>query len=302
MSWTTPYSVVLEDDAIRVLKFKDDVEGVSPILFVPPQAGHRSDIVDYDHNQSLVATAVEHGNGGVYTIDFKNCTFARKREGIEDLVDQVKRAVNVQELKVHIVGLCQGGWLSYVFACLNPGDIKSLTIAGAPMDSHAGDSIIAKANKVPFMVYQSMVALGAGLVHGQVMLFNWKLPNWAKHKKAEKDPTPRNIKFYDWYNEPRDIAGGWYLWCIENIFISNNLFNGKVEIDGKKVVPGDVRYPVHLVAGERDDISPPEQTFNLASKFAFKVKKYLIKNAGHIGVFMGPESMKTYAGIFKRFW
>ena len=36
---------------------------------------------------------------------------------------------------------CQGRWLATVYAALNPERVNTLTIAGAPIDFHAGDPV-----------------------------------------------------------------------------------------------------------------------------------------------------------------
>jgi poly(3-hydroxyalkanoate) synthetase len=294
MSWETPYTVVYEDDAIRLLCFRE-VDG-NPIVIVPPQAGHSSWIADYGKGQSLVAAAMETSNAPVYCIDFKSCTFARKREGIMDLLSQVEIAIShAGDCPVHLIGLCQGGWLSTIFTALYPEQVASLTVAGAPIDAHAGDCILADAIKKPMWQYELVVKMGLGLVHGEFMLANWKAPNARKHYiDRYLFPSERNEKFYSWYDKTCDIAGGWYLWCIQNLFKNNDLIHNRMEIDGQEVKLSNIDCPVYLIAGERDDISPKEQTFNLADAVSGYSLNILIPNAGHIGVFMGPKSMPVW--------
>ena len=295
--WTTPHIVVFEDQAIKLLKFRDG-EG-EPILIVPPQAGHDSTIADFAPDQSLVQAALESTTLPVYAIEFKSCTFDRKNEMYTDLIKQVQIAIHeTSERKVHLVGLCQGGTLASIYSALNPNDVASLTVAGAPIDVRAGKSVLSKAFNTPLWQYQVMVALGAGLVHGEFMLFNWKSNNLKKHYVDRyMRPSERNDMFYEWYDRPANIAGGWYLWLIENLFLKNRLINDEMELYGKPVLLSNIECPVYLVAGERDDISPPSHTFNMADKVS-DVTKFLIPGAGHIGVFMGKDSMSTWAGIF----
>ena len=42
--------------------------------------------------------------------------------------------------RVNLVGDCQGGWLAVVYAGLHPEQVNTLTIGGAPIDTHAGQS------------------------------------------------------------------------------------------------------------------------------------------------------------------
>ena len=41
---------------------------------------------------------------------------------------------------MNLVGDCQGGWLATIYAALHPERVNTLTIAGAPIDFHAGDA------------------------------------------------------------------------------------------------------------------------------------------------------------------
>ena len=40
--------------------------------------------------------------------------------------------------RVNLVGDCRGGWLAVVYAGLHPEHVNTLTIGGAPIDTHAG--------------------------------------------------------------------------------------------------------------------------------------------------------------------
>jgi len=52
--------------------------------------------------------------------------------------------VDDQGGKVHLIGLCQGGWLCAMFAARFPGKAQSLVLAGAPVDTDAGHGNIGR--------------------------------------------------------------------------------------------------------------------------------------------------------------
>jgi poly(3-hydroxyalkanoate) synthetase len=179
-----------------------------------------------------------------------------------------------------------------MYAALYPNEIASLTSAAAPIDSHAGDSILADAIKAPMWKYNLMVTLGGGIVHGDFMLANWKAPNAKRHYwDRYTDPSERNDKFYSWYDRTSNLPGDWYRWCIRHIFKGNDLYNNRLVIDDMPVLLSNIKCPVYMIAGERDEISPPIQTFNLQYKVFGQTLCILIPNAGHIGVFMGPKAI-----------
>ena len=66
-AWFTKYTVHYEDDAIRVLCFRHGI--TTPILILPPQAGHHSCIADYGRDQSLVQMLQRETDRPVYAIE-----------------------------------------------------------------------------------------------------------------------------------------------------------------------------------------------------------------------------------------
>jgi pimeloyl-ACP methyl ester carboxylesterase len=66
---------------------------------------------------------------------------------------------------VDLVGLCQGGWLSLVYAGRFPAKVRKLVMAGAPVDIAAQQSgLSAIAEATPLIMFESLVNFGDGLV------------------------------------------------------------------------------------------------------------------------------------------
>lgn len=285
--WVTPYSVQHEDNAIRLLQFSSGVG--KPVLVVPPQAGHHSSIADYGPNQSLVASAVKHTDSPIYAIEWKSCSFDRKDESIIDLLNQVKIAVEKVNDSCHLIGLCQGGWLSAIYSSLHPEKVESLTIAGAPIDTHAGSSVLHQITRLPFLWFKSLVVMSGGIMPGDLMLTGWKSGNPYQHYvKRYQNPTPDTKRFYQWYDYTQDLAGEWYLWAIDKLFQKNELGRNVLSINSTTV---DLRQlsrlsKVNIVVGEKDDITPPEQSLALLKYVNANVH---YTDAGHIGVFMSKN-------------
>ena len=82
--------------------------------------------------------------------------------GIDDYLADLN--VLVDEVGgLDLVGLCQGGWLSLVFATRFPAKVRKLVMAGVPVDIAAGQSeLSAIAAATPLAMFQSLVSLGDG--------------------------------------------------------------------------------------------------------------------------------------------
>ncbi len=100
--WYSAYHCVYEDAAIRLLQFNTG-EG-TPLLIVPPQAGHHSYIADFGQDQSLVQCAMAHTERPVFAVEWKSCTFERRHEGISELQSQLNTAVDHAGCNVTLVG------------------------------------------------------------------------------------------------------------------------------------------------------------------------------------------------------
>jgi pimeloyl-ACP methyl ester carboxylesterase len=61
-------------------------------------------------------------------------------------IDQYLAEINVcgDDLggRVNLVGLCQGGWMSAMYAARFPGKVACLVLAGSPIDTNAGNGPI----------------------------------------------------------------------------------------------------------------------------------------------------------------
>jgi poly(3-hydroxyalkanoate) synthetase len=297
-TWKTPYTVSIETEAYRLLCFRHTKK--EPIIIIPPQAGHHSYIADYADGQSLVQCAISNTDKPVYAIEWKSATAARKNEGVDDLLAQLNECID-HTGPAHIVGLCQGGWLATIYAALNPDNAISLTIAGAPIDTHAGNTVLSDAiHKVPMIAYQTVVDLSGGLMLGDIMLSSWKSFNPKIHYiDRYMSPNDNTNEFYQWYDLTQNLSGKWYLWCIKNLFKKNLLYKNKMVISDRKVDLRSIKCPVNVICGESDDITPPKQTIALID-YCKHGKSYIIPKTGHIGVFMGRTGINgIWADLFK---
>ena len=297
--WQTPHQVKHETDAIRLLQFSY-APGV-PLIIVPPQAGHHSYIADYGPGQSLAECAATYYPGSVYVIEWKSCTHKRRNEGIVDLLLQLNSAVASVGDYATLVGLCQGGWLATIYAALHSENVASLVIAGAPIDTHAGKSVIHKAVEMPMWMYRVAVLMGCGRMRGQTMLASWKSNDPIKHYFSRyANPGADADRFYKWYDHTQDLAGGWYLWAVEYLFKKNHLFLNKLKIGNTRVDLNDLQQlnSIHIVTGEKDDITPAMQSHAL---LLYANAETHSVDAGHIGVFMGKKGIKTvWAPLFAK--
>lgn len=302
--WVTENEILLDLDTMRLRDFSHAASGISPVLIDAPYAGHSSTIADYDKGQSLVETLLHGGLTRVLVTDWKSSTEEMKYFDIDTYLAELNVAVDDVGGRVHLVGLCQGGWMSTMFAARFPGKVVSLVLAGAPIDTGAGRGTIKKmAHELPMSFFEEMVAAGDGRMRGAFMLAGWKNMHAGEQYLSkyldlyehieDKSYVKRTEHFERWYENPIDLPGRWYLQAIRELFKENQLAKGTFVALGRTISVKDVTVPVYLLAGEKDDITTKEQVFNAADLLGtppHEIVKKLVPG-GHIGLFMGARTL-----------
>jgi len=264
-------------------------------------------IADYQNGQSLVETLLDNGVGHVVLTDWKSATDDMKDFDIDTYLGAMLVVIDDLGGHVNLIGLCQGGWLSTMVAARFPDKVNKLVLAGAPIDTDAGDGPIKRmVHQSPTSFYEQLVAMGGGVMKGSFMLQGWKNMHPEQHYfKAYIDVydnlnDPEYLKkeeiFQSWYENPIDLPGRWYLQVIDQIFKKNLLAKGKFVGLGRTLNLHDIKCPVYLLAGADDEITTPEQVLD-AEKYIGTPKSKIVKKTipgGHIGMFMGSNALKNH--------
>lgn len=311
-NWATPFRVDHEWDVARLLDFSDADAPVLPTLILPPQAGHASTIVDYTSTQSQVGTALHYGLDRLFVLEWKSATEQTKDTTIEDYIAILDETVERLGGRVNLVGDCQGGWLAAIYAALHPDAVNSLAIGAAPIDFHAGYSAIhdwteAFRSAGELAAYRAMVALGGGVYAGQNQVSGFKMMEPAGQIQRQMDlwaniDDPDYVKRYrdfaTWFEWDQDMAGTFYLWVVEHLFMNNELVKGTLTVGGETVDLGKITAPLYLLAGTNDHITPPEQVWALAEHAGTPAKDIHSRffEAGHLGLFMGRAALRQHWG------
>ena len=309
--WASPHEIVYETPLARLRDFSAGAgPEVLPTLVLPPQAGHDSCIVDYSREQSQMRTIVAAGLTRAYTLDWVAASAQTAQASIDDYLDVVDRAVERCGGRVNLIGDCQGGWLATIYAALSPERVNTLTIAGAPIDFHAGEPVIGEALRwlAPngdLSLYEALVDAGGGVLKGRHMLSGFIMiqPGAEISRQLEllcqlgdAQHLARYSEFEDWFKHTQDIPGSFYLWIVRRLFSDNALIAGELEIGGRKVALDRLDMPLYLLAGATDHITPPAQVFALADHASTppdQVRRR-ISSGGHLGLFMGHEALAEH--------
>ena len=306
--FATANTVLIELHTLRLRDFSaTPVAGECPTLIDAPYAGHTAVIADFHQGQSLVETLLGNGLSRVLVTDWKSATKAMKDYDIDNYLAEINVCVDDLGGRVNLVGLCQGGWMSAMYAARYPAKVRSLVLAGSPIDTDAGNGPIkAMAHDLPLSQYHDLVTVGGGLMRGRFMLEAWKnmhpgeqyFGKYVDLYEHIDDPVyvKKQEDFEAWYENPIDLPGRWYLQAVQQLFKENRLAKGTFVGLGRPLSLKDVTCPVYLLAGGDDDITTKEQVFD-ADKYlgtpASRIVKALVPG-GHIGLFMGARTLREH--------
>ena len=90
--------------------------------------------------------------------DWKPATPEMKDFDIDKYLSEINAVVDDLGGEAILVGLCQGGWMSSMYAARFPHKVRAMVLARSPIDTHAGDgSLKHMVQELPSSFYSEMV-------------------------------------------------------------------------------------------------------------------------------------------------
>jgi poly(3-hydroxyalkanoate) synthetase len=298
LPWTTPNTVALELASMRLRDFSKKRSG-DPVLVCAPYALHRAQIADFAPGHSVVETLQSGGIDRIYLADWRSASADMRYLSIDSYLGDLNVAIDEIGAPVDLVGLCQGGWLSLIYAARFPDKVRRLVLVGAPVDLSINSALSRLARNAPDVVYDQLVARGGGNVSGEEMLRFWS-KSLSPHdveaalQRSLSDEGGQALleRFNRWNAETMDLPGTYYLQIVDWIFRQNRIATGSFMALGREIHLNEVKTPVFLLAGLDDDVVPPRQALAtahlLGTPAAFLAAASEPSN--HLGLFMGANT------------
>jgi poly(3-hydroxybutyrate) depolymerase len=302
----TPGKIALDLHTVRLRDYTVAESGVPTVLCMP-LALHGAVIADLATGHSLVAALRGAGIERLFMADWRSASADMRFLGIDDYLADLNVLVDQVGGLVDLVGLCQGGWLSLVFAARFPGKVRKLVMAGVPVDIAAGQSeLSAIATRTPLAMFQSLVSLGNGCVIGRDLAKFWKDntvdANDVRQALQTLEPvgspefTRLEAIFRKWNSWTIDVPGNYYLEIIEKLYKRNELATGSFVALGQRIDLSRLRIPVYLLAGSADEVVAPEQLLAVERLIATPPAylRHDVAPCNHLGLFMGKQTLEEY--------
>jgi poly(3-hydroxyalkanoate) synthetase len=298
LAWTTPNRIAAELTTMRLRDFSRSSKG-SPALICAPYALHRALIADLAPGHSIVEALQKSGLERLYLTDWRSSSPDMRLLSIDSYLADFNVAIDDIGHPVDLIGLCQGGWMSLLYAARFPGKVRRLVLVGAPVD-------LSKESELSRMVadaapgsFEALVTGGGGVVRGSDLLRCWRKPPdpevVLQRTLSPEDAEARALadRFARWNAETLDLPGTFYLEVVDRIFRKDRLAKGGFVALGHEIDLARVKIPVFLLAGDDDEIVPQEQamaTAQLLGTPRASIESAVVPSA-HLGLFIGRDTI-----------
>jgi poly(3-hydroxyalkanoate) synthetase len=286
---------------MRLRDFSAPRETGTPTLIVAPYALHGAMIADLAPGHSLIAALRHAGVSRLHLTDWKSATPAMRFFSIDTYVAELNIAVDEVGGRANLIGLCQGGWLSLIFASRFPAKVRCLALAGSPIDLEAERSNIVEATRAaqPEM-FEELVRLGGERILGRRMLGFWgvtELEAAAIGEILQIADVPQHLceRFRAWHRWTLDLPGSYYLQVVEQLFRANHLAKGEFQALGRLVDLSKMKAPLFLLAGQNDEVTSPGQLLATARLVgtSSRLTETALADCGHLALFMGARTLTS---------
>jgi len=298
LPWTTPNRIMLELSCMRLRDFSRTRAG-TPTLVCAPYALHSALIADFAPRHSIIETLQSQGLNRVYLPDWRSVSSDMRFLSIDSYLADLNVAIDEIGSPVDLIGLCQGGWMSLIYAARFPGKVRRLVLVGTPVDISVESELSRMVANASEATLRGFVKGEGGIVRGDHLLRFWNTPP-EPEVELQRALSPeiadeRELldRFANWYSQTLDLPGAYYLQTVNWIFRQNRIASGSFVALGRQLHLEQVTAPVLLLAGAKDEVVPTEQA--LATARLLGTPAALIKTAiapsTHLGLFIGARTI-----------
>jgi poly(3-hydroxyalkanoate) synthetase len=299
-AWTTPNKVALELPTFDVRDFSRTDDGTSALICAP-YALHRALIVDFASHHSIVEALQCGGVDRLFLTDWRSASSDMRYLAIDNYLADLNVAIDEIGPPLDLIGLCQGGWMSLLYAARFPEKVRRLVLVGAPVDVSVESELSHIVARAATGAFEAVVTSGGGLARGADLIRLWRSnPDMEAALQRnlpadDADAQALRERFARWHADTLDLPGVFYLDAVEKIFKENQLAKGTFAALGRELQLAKLTAPVFLLAGSNDEIVPQAQALATASLLGTPpglIASEVVPST-HLGLFIGAGTLST---------
>ncbi|MDP1726711.1 MAG: class III poly(R)-hydroxyalkanoic acid synthase subunit PhaC [Bacteroidota bacterium] len=300
----TPKDLVWQSDLVKLYHYRRETPATCKIpVLVSFAVMNRHDVLDLQPDRSLMKKLLDEGLD-IYILDWGYPQRQHRYLTMEDYilgflgdaVDFVRKST--KNPKIHMMGICQSGTFSTIYAALFPEKFKTLSVFVAPFDFSGNECMLYQWTKdidVDAMV-DSLGIIPADMLNAG---FGSLKPSSEISKflgmvdlMQDEEKLTNFLRMEKWKNDCPDLAGELFRKYIKDLWRDNKLIKGELEIGGKKVNLKNITMPFLNIYATGDTIIPNSSSIPIMKAIGSKDKEEYAFPGGHIGVFVGTKSQK----------
>ena len=303
----TPKELVFRRGKMQLYRYQATAEKTctTPVL-VAYALVNKPYMLDLQPDRSFIRNLLDKGLD-VYIIDWGETSRADRYVSMEDYIegfmyDCVEYLRETHSVgAVNLMGICQGGTFSTIFAALHPEMVKNLVTFVTPIDFDVRDGLLFCWAKD---LNPNALADTYGAVPGEVLNTGFELlkPFMGVQKYvsfldmlSDKDKVMNFLRMEQWIADSPAQAGECYREFITEMYHKNSLIKGEFTLAGKKVSLKNITSPLLNIYAAQDHIVPPSATKPLNDHVGTKDATLYEFPGGHIGVFVSSKTQKELA-------
>lgn len=304
----TDKELVFQDGKRKLYRYKQRAKKICPVpMLIVYAMVNRYTMLDLQPNRSMVRNLLDQGQD-VYLIDWgyadrmdRFMTMEDYIDGfINDCVDYIREQHQLDA--INLLGVCQGGTFSAIYAALYPEKVKNFIPIVTPVDFDNKESLLnvwATEFDADLMIDAYGNVPGDMMNNAYMMLqpFTLSVQKYVNMVQimGDTDKLADFLRMEAWIFDSPDQPAETLRRFLKDFYQDNKLVKGEFRLGGRLVELKNITMPVLNIYAELDTLVPPVSAKAMTKHVGSKDVQELTYPVGHIGMFVSGKTQKTLA-------